>query len=445
MSLLKKAEKPAATVVEKVLDQTRQAADLASIEGQARLADPRTNPATRDHADELRNQQLTVALDAEHARLLRRHRVLDGRAAEAERTLEAIALARRASSPARSVLALHNGKRRYVRVCLAAALTLAVGSAMGVEACAVALGGPWGSGYIAEVGLTGLAIAAITYRAHLAEHCGELEPGSWQSRTLWAWMTIPLLVSVACNLATLNIVGAVCAVFAVAFSTLSCVVADRSSEAMQARAGEVTDDDELEIRQVALGEDLFVPVVIETTPDTAGPALEEGTGADSAAEDQAAEGEGQDDEHLLPEWIEAALAEGDAAMDAILLEILGVDSGPWSGDWAGDEDPDAPLPPAAGGGGGLRLVPRPAPEPVPVPILPVGIDSDQSGRRPQVPAVVLPAVQARIAIGAATRQAIADYQAAHPKATIAEIAEGLSLSVTTVKDHRRVLRAGGDR
>lgn len=250
-------------VVASVEQQTAEAAALAQIAGQRRLTDPRTNPAVRAHADQLRNDQHRRALDAEHSRLVRRHRVEDRRAEHAEETLEAIQQARQTSSPARSVLALHTGKRRYLRLSLAASLALAAGSAMGVEATAEALRAPTGSGYIAEVGLTGLATAAITYRAHLAEHRGELAEGSWQSRVLWVLMTVPLLASVACNLAMLNVVGAFCAIGAAAFSLLSCVIADRSAAAMQARAEEVTTDDEADLRVIAMGDDLFTAVQAE--------------------------------------------------------------------------------------------------------------------------------------------------------------------------------------
>lgn len=260
---MKRRTQGSSDVVTSVEQQTAQAAELARIAGQGRLMDPRLNPATRTHADRLLVEQHRKALEAEHARLLRRHRVTDRRAEEAERTLEAIGLARRASSPARSVLALHTGKRRYLRLSLAASLALAAGSAMGVEATAEALSAPVGSGYIAEVGLTGLATAAITYRAHLAEHRGELAKGGWQSRVLWTLMTVPLLVSVACNLGILNVVGAFCAIGAAAFSLLSCVIADRSAAAMQARAEEVTEADADELRAVAMGEDLFAAVQAE--------------------------------------------------------------------------------------------------------------------------------------------------------------------------------------
>src|SRR5690606_6722131 len=116
-----------------------------------------------------------------------------------------------------------------------------------------------GTGYVAEVGLTGLSTAAILYRAHLAEHRGELGRG-WQARALWALMIVPLAASITANLTTGNALGAACAVGAAAFALLAIVVADRSAAAMQARAAEVDAADEAELQRVAMGEDLFAPV-----------------------------------------------------------------------------------------------------------------------------------------------------------------------------------------
>jgi hypothetical protein len=430
----RKSARRSLDVVTSVQDQTQQAAELAAIAGQARLADPRTNPATRGHADQLRDAQHLKALDAEHTRLLRQHRVADRRAGEAERTLEAIALARRASSPARSVLALHVGKRRRLRVCLAASLALGVGSALGVEAAAEALHAPWGSGYIAEVGLTGLATAAITYRAHLAEHRGEVNAGSWQSKTLWTAMTVPLLVSVACNLATLDVVGAFCAIFAAAWSLLACVVADRSSAAMQARAGEVSGEDELEIRQVAMGDDLFVPV-----PDNPEAAGDDDQGADEAgAEEETGLDLSAEEPQPLTDWVQDVVDRGAAELEAWLAE--GLDDGA--------DDGTEPVPPASGPEGGQRAVsPPPAAEPVTATMRPpVHIDADQHEPESADPSArVVSATQARIAIGASTRQRVASYVTRHPEASVEEIGQALRLSRTTVKRHRRELREGGDR
>ena len=168
-----KAARPAdirSAVVAQVKSQAAQAEDLAAIPGQDRLADPRLNPAVRAEVDRLRNEQQRSGLRFEHTRVLRRHRVADSRAAEAEVTLEAIALARQTASPARSVLALYQGRRLYRRITLAASVCLAAGSAMGVEAAARALGAHAGTGYIAEIGATGLSTFAIGYYAHLREN-----------------------------------------------------------------------------------------------------------------------------------------------------------------------------------------------------------------------------------------------------------------------------------
>lgn len=403
----------AVDIVAAVQEQTAQAAALASIAGQDQLADPRLNPATRPHADRLRTAQQVKALDAEHARALRRDRVLDARASEAERTLEAIALARRTSSPARSVLALHTGRRTWSRLSIAASVVLAAGSAMGVEAAAQHLSAPTGTGYIAEVGLTGLATAAITYRAHLAEHQGELVKGSWQSRSLWVLMVLPLLVSVTANVATGNALGAACSIGAAAFALLGAVVADRSSAAMQARATEVDATDEVELRAVAMGED-----------SPAGPA--------------------ETEEEDRPDPVTEAAAVGVVELEAWLAESGGPDDG---------EDDDGGTPPGPspedgnGPGGAAADLDRQGGHIVGDRAGRGGhIDSDQGGRGDGATRI-LPAAEARRAVGASTRHRVASFLADHPKATHAQIAAALGLSEATVKRHRRELRAlrGGER
>ncbi|MFC7570945.1 hypothetical protein ACFQU9_48250, partial [Actinomadura namibiensis] len=278
MTRKKQTPTKAASVVDAVRAQSAQAAELARISGQERLADPRLNPATRAQHDALRDEQQRRALDAAHQRAMRRHRVADAAAADAEETLSALALARQTSSPARRVLALHQGKRVYLRVSLAASVVLAAGSALGVEAAARHLDAPVGTGWIAEVGLTGLATAAIAYRAHLAENGGHL--GSvrehWQARVLWALMTVPLLVSVIANVSTGNVLGAACSIGAAAFALLSATVADRSSAAMTANAKQVDTVAEKELRATAMGENVFAAPAPATTmvPPAAGAALE---------------------------------------------------------------------------------------------------------------------------------------------------------------------------
>ncbi|TNY34553.1 helix-turn-helix domain-containing protein [Thermomonospora catenispora] len=420
--------KKAADVVAEVQRRTEQAAALEQISGQERLDDPWRNPATRGLADELRDEQQRQALRAEHSRVQRRLRVADARAAEAERALEALALARQAASPARSVLALHTTKRTYLRLALGASVVLAAGSAMGVEATASAIGAPGGTGYIAEVGLTGLATAAITYRAHLAEHGGVVERGSWQSRVLWALMVVPLLVSVGCNLGTLNVVGALCSIGSAAFALLSCVIADRSAAAMQARAAEVTATDEHELRAVAMGEDLF------TIP--ASPVREErdddgGQEADQEVEQETG-GEGEPPAAVDPVAVEAD--RGAAALEAWLADQ---DGGP-DGGVAAVAPPDGRGPQGAeraegADEGSMRPSMR----------TPGRIEGDQADRPDPAGGAdrVLPAVQARRALGASTRQRIALYLEEHPGASVPEVAQALGLSKDTVKRHRRALRA----
>lgn len=242
-------------VVASVAEQTAAAADLAGIDGQDRLTDPRTNPAVRALADQLRNEQHRRALDSEHSRKLRRHRVFDRRAAHAEHALEALQAAREASSAARSVLALHKGRDRFMGASLAASLVLSVGSAMGVAAFARDLHAPSAVGYIAEVGMVGMSTMVITYRSHLAQHGGKAT--GWHATVLWLLMIGPLAASMLANLFGAGPVGIACSVGAAAFSLLSYVIADTSAEALLAQAEQVTGADEADLRAIANGDDLF--------------------------------------------------------------------------------------------------------------------------------------------------------------------------------------------
>jgi hypothetical protein len=487
-------------VVASVQEQTRQATELAQIAGQARLLDPRLNPAVRERADRLRNDQQRRKLDAEHARDLRRLRVADSRAADAEETLQAIQLAKQASSPARSVLALHRGKRRYLRLTMAASVALSAGSAMGVEAAASQLGAPTGTGYVAEIGLTGLATAVVLYISHLTEHGGRLDRDTWQGKVLIALMVVPLLVSVAANLGTVNIIGALCAVGAVSFSALSYIVAEQSSTVMQERAAEVTDTDADELHRTAMGDELLTTVVAEPHTDHDGGGLEQGVGqylvmvgpeptdddgqeelralpsgeaerSDDGqdATENTAEDEGdfpvlaEDGERLNPEVLSTVtdtvvaveVPEGLADLERFLA-----DQDPPAGEGAGSSAP--PEPGDSGPHGAARTAPdhldallddridvdqaweelqgksdKPA-------IRPGGqIDGDQADRRSGFEGSdrVLPAIQARRAAGASTRQRVAEYWTTHPDATVAQMVTALELSETTVKRYRREIRA----
>jgi hypothetical protein len=433
--MIRKSKDAPASAVDQVRVQTEQAAALARISGQELLADPRLNPATRGHADTLRTDQHLRVLDAEHARLLRRHRVMDARAAEAERTLEAIALARRASSPARSVMALHSGRRTYARLAVAASVVLAAGSAMGVEAAAHVLDAPRGTGYVAELGLTGLSTAAITYRAHLAEHRGDLKSGTWQARSLWVLMIVPLLVSVAANLATTNALGAACSVGAAAFALLGAVVADRSAAAMQARAAEVDAADEDELHATATGRDLVAGVASDGGRQDDGDAVpapnwdavsgEARAGVDELAAwlaDREPPEEGAPAERPAPSGDSPAGAARDPGVDlgdgghVVGLRTEGRIDGP-AGDRAGHIDRDH--------GDSADHGDRDN-----------GPDDDPDGGARRVQA----AAAARRAAGDETRKRVAAYLDLTPGATVRQIADALEISDATAKRHRRALR-----
>lgn len=244
------------SVVSTVQDQTAQAEHLAGIPGQDRLTDPRTNPAVRPHADRLRDVQHRLVLDAEHGRIRRRHRVEDQRASHAEKSLEALQEAKEASSAARSVLALHASRIRYMRVSLATSIVLAFGSARGLEHLASEYKNiPAGSGYIAEVGLTGLATIVILAKSDLAQHGGKIK--GWQNAALWLLMVAPLAASMVANVHGGNAIGAICAAGAAAFAFFSYIVADTFAVSARGQAMDVTGDDEADLRKVAVGDDLF--------------------------------------------------------------------------------------------------------------------------------------------------------------------------------------------
>lgn len=248
-------------VVATVEERTAAAAHLARIADQDKLADPRTNPEVRPMVDALRNAQQRMLLRAEHGRTERRFRITDRHAADAELTLEAILQARQANSPARSVLALHRGRARFMGAALTASVALSCGSAAGVEALATANGAPELTGYVAEVGMVGLSTMAILYRSHLSQH--GWDGGGWKDTVLWAMAIVPLLASVAANAAGAGPVGVACSIGAAAFGVFSHLIGDASSEALLAKAREVSGEDEAGLRAVAMGDDVFSAPAVE--------------------------------------------------------------------------------------------------------------------------------------------------------------------------------------
>ncbi|MEV4672783.1 hypothetical protein AB0K34_14095 [Actinomadura sp. NPDC049382] len=252
-------------VVESVQDQTTKAEHLARIPGQDRLTDPRTNPAVRPHADRLRDVQHKLLLDAEHGRIRRRYRVEDRRASHAEKALDALHEAREAASPAKSVRTLYARRTRYMHISLATSIVLAFGSARGLEHLASEYKNiPAGSGYIAEVGLTGLATIVILAKSDLVQHGGRVK--GWQNAALWSLMVTPLVASMVANIHGGNAIGAICAAGAAAFAFFSYIVADAFATSARDQAEKVTGDDETDLRKIAIGDDLFA---LSSEPRTA--------------------------------------------------------------------------------------------------------------------------------------------------------------------------------
>lgn len=266
MKLMWKHTTPA--VVESVQDQTTKAEHLARIPGQDRLTDPRTNPAVRPHADHLRDVQHKLLLDAEHARIRRRYRVEARHAGHAEKALQAIQEAREVSSPAKSVRVLHTRRNVYMWVSLATSLALAGGSAVGLEKVAEDYRHiPEGTGVVAELGLTGLATLVILARSDLAQHGATLKKSDWRNWTLWALMIVPLAASMAANIHGGNFIGALCAAGAAAFSLFSFLVGVLFADAAKAQAKLVTGSEEVSLRRIATGGDLF-SAPAKTAPET---------------------------------------------------------------------------------------------------------------------------------------------------------------------------------
>jgi hypothetical protein len=258
-----RTSKPATNVVQDVARRTEEAAQLAKISGQNRLTDPRTNPAVRAHADRLLNKEHERALDAAFARKMRRHRVNERRAGHAERALNAIQEAQEARSPAESVLFLHRRRKLYVRLSLLLSVGLAGGSAMGLESLAEDHNIPVGTGYIVELGLTCLATIAIQARADLSQHRAvpedpaQAEKKDWRDWVLWALVVMPLTASMAANVHGHNVLGALCAAGAAAFSLFSYIVSDLFASAAKRQSEKVAREDEKVLRDIASGDDLL--------------------------------------------------------------------------------------------------------------------------------------------------------------------------------------------
>lgn len=143
-----------------------------------------------------------------------------------------------------------------MRLSLATSVVLAFGSARGLEHLAGEYKNiPKGSGYIAEIGLTGLATVVILAKSDLAQHGGKVKV--WQDVSLWGLMVTPLTASMVANVYGGNVIGAICAAGAAAFAFFSFIVATVFAVSARSQAEKVTGDDESSLREIAVGDDLF--------------------------------------------------------------------------------------------------------------------------------------------------------------------------------------------
>ncbi|CAL9625300.1 hypothetical protein SUDANB121_05964 (plasmid) [Nocardiopsis dassonvillei] len=215
---------------EQIQKTVQDAKTLASIPDQKLLEDPALNPATRARYDELTAQRLQAELDLIHRRKLRDAEEADRREAERAEVEKIIAAARRATSPARTILDMTRHQKTFGRVTLAASLALSVGSAMGLAALVAANGGPEPVGYLAEVGLTGLSTTVIVWRGILARAGTVLDDST--KRLFLVLMVAPLLVSIVGSWLGTGPVGAACSIGSALFAGLAYLINTSASAAI---------------------------------------------------------------------------------------------------------------------------------------------------------------------------------------------------------------------
>lgn len=261
------------TVVDDVARRTAEAAALKEIQGQELLRNPLTNPAVRDLAVRLQDRRHERQLAAEDDRDRRRGRVALNWAADAEKALEVIQLAEHMNSPARSVLALHKGRSRFLWTSMGASVVLSGGSAYGLAALASQHHASGALGVVAEIGLTGMSTMSTLYRTHLTSHAGRggksavRIAGGWQDAALWGLTVVPLLGAVVGNLVSHGLIGVACSIGAALFGLFGFLVSDRSSVAIRDRAAEVTSEDKELLRRIAAGEGPDITVTAEQIED----------------------------------------------------------------------------------------------------------------------------------------------------------------------------------
>ena len=237
-----KKETPASSpVTPEEIQRTVQAAkSLASIPGQELLEDPALNPATRERYDQLTAERLEASLQADHRRKLAEAAEQARLAEESAQVAAIIDQARRATSPARTILDMSRHQRRFGRISLAASLLLSVGSAIGLGAWVDSTGGPMPVGWVAEIGLTGLSTAVIVWRGLLARAGTQIDDRT--GRLFLALMVVPLLVSIVGSYLGTGPVGVACSLGSALFAGLTYLINTSASDAIQQSITKIGDE-----------------------------------------------------------------------------------------------------------------------------------------------------------------------------------------------------------
>lgn len=221
---------PAAVDASRVQAAVQAAKTLASIPGQEVLEEAAHNPATRGRYDQLTAERLERELELGHTRRLRAAEEADRKEGEQAEIDRAIAAARKATSPARTVLDMTRHQIRFGRVALAASLALSIGSAMGLAALVESMDGPVPVGYLAEVGLTGLSTTVIIWRGILARANAAVDDTT--QRLFAVLVAAPLLVSIVGSTFGSGPVGAACSIGSALFAGLAYLINTSASSAI---------------------------------------------------------------------------------------------------------------------------------------------------------------------------------------------------------------------
>lgn len=222
MSEPKKTSKKTTVDASQVQAAVQAAKTLASIPGQEVLEEVAHNPQTREKYDQLTAQRLERELELTHRRRLRAAEEEDRKESEAAEIARSISAARKATSPARTVLDMTRHQVRFGRVALVASLVLSVGSAMGLAELVASMNGPVPVGYLAEVGLTGLSTTVIIWRGILARAGATVDD---TTQKLFAFLVAaPLVVSIVGSSIGSGPVGAACSIGSALFAGLAYLI-----------------------------------------------------------------------------------------------------------------------------------------------------------------------------------------------------------------------------